>query len=41
MNKPCNLCERTRIVLPSGVLVCVTCDTTPTSTIPVLRKTKP
>jgi hypothetical protein len=41
VNRSCNLCQRTLVVLPSGVTICITCDVTPTSTIPILRKAKP
>ena len=38
---PCKWCSRRQVVLPSGVLICVTCDITPTSSIPILRKAQP
>jgi hypothetical protein len=37
----CNLCRRTLVVLPSRVTICITCDTTSTSSIPILRKANP
>ena len=41
MKPTCKLCQRTLIALPSGVTICVTCDCTPVSTIPILRKAQP
>lgn len=41
MKNHCRWCEKQRVELPSGVLVCLTCDVTPISTIPMLRKAQP
>lgn len=39
MHLACSLCNRrTLVVLPSGVVVCTTCDLTPQSSIPNLEK---
>lgn len=38
MKPNCQYCDLPRITLPSGVLICTTCDLTPVSTIPNLPK---
>lgn len=41
MIRRCQWCGLNRDSLPSGVLICGTCDLTPVSSIPILEQEKP
>lgn len=40
MKITCHWCDRTRVVLPSQILVCITCDMNPDTVIPNMPKPK-